>query len=159
MSAYGTYVVDDTAWPLVYFGAHGAISDSEYGAALAHLERVCASGRGKYALLVNGHQGEFIGSAQRKITLEMMKRTAGITKENCFGVAVVLGNKLQQKALSGFLFLAPIKFPLAIKGSYADAGDWLVHRAQAQGLDLTVATSGAALMDYVQSVDPIHVAD
>lgn len=159
MSAYGSYVVDDSAWPLIYFGAHGSISDADYSAALAHLERACQSGRGKYALLVNGHQGEFIGAQQRKITLDMMKRTAGTTREHCFGVVVVLGNKLQQKALSGFLLFAPIKFPLAIKGTYADAGDWLRDKAGRSGLHVDVVQSGRLLMQYVQSIDPLHAAD
>ena len=156
MSSYGTYVVDDSAWPLVYFGTHGTITDAQFAEALTHLEKSCAGGRGKYALLVNGHQGEFIGSAQRKITLDMMKRTAKVSAQNCFGVAVVLASKLQQKALNGFLFFAPLKFPLVIKTSYAEAGDWLSAKAAAAGLDLEVIKSRQSLLTYVQSIDPIH---
>jgi hypothetical protein len=156
MGNYGSYVVDDSAWPLVYLGTHGQVNDNDYRAALDHLEKACSGSKGKYALLVNGHEGAFINKAQRKITSDMMKRTASTSAKHCFGVAVVLGNKLQQKTLSGFLFFAPMKFPLAIKGSYADAGVWLREKAQAEGLDL--APPGG-LMTYVKSVDPVHLPD
>ena len=131
----GQYTFDDSSHPVVRVTMEGELTDAQFAAYLADLDRNLR--RREYTVVVlDALKAESTPARQRRMQAEWMKTNEGLLRRYTLGTVMMLGSPVMRGVLTAILWIQPIPTPYAVVGSLEEAAEKAEEMLAAKGLPM-----------------------